>query len=547
MADIYPSKLPKESSAAEQKVHKLLKEGLSQDYCVICNQWVHGINEQHGGARDHEIDFIVAHPKHGMLCLEVKGGKIQISGGQWYSVDGRGGKHRIRNPMRQVQDASYKLRNWLRKQTETQQHDWSAAYAIVLPDVELTEGRDLTPDIPRKLVLDRSDLKKSALQRRVEEIFAHYRLPKFSQKLLKLLKRKLLPDCMLHTPLVKEFESEEDQIKELTEKQFEILRGLVAPEIDKPRYLIRGVAGSGKTMLAVEVARRLAQSGRRVLYVCYNKNLAYWIASHVPPHEHLKISTFHGLCMELSGQGDYNSNMGITQRDFYDALLPNWLAEAAAQRPELRFDAIIVDEGQDFKRTFWNPLLDLLHDRERSRFYVFADESQRIYSRDEIQIEPFPVFLSKNLRNTRPIGEYVGKYHRGNIQYEVAGPETTRQVERVDAESQQLDRKLVEILNRLKRGKVPLSHVIMLTPFRDRSHWYDGQQLGKYTLKWGITSDDPNTLCVTTIQSFKGLERPVVIVSEMNRARHVTDDLDALRYVAYSRARNHLILLGDQG
>jgi len=64
-------------------------------------------------------------------------------------------------------------------------------------------------------------------------------------------------------------------------------------------------------------------------------------------------------------------------------------------------DAVIVDEGQDFREEWWLALRYLLNDPDSGIFYVFFDDHQNLYSSGGVPLEVAPVVLRKNCRNTR--------------------------------------------------------------------------------------------------------------------------------------------------
>jgi superfamily I DNA/RNA helicase len=106
---------------------------------------------------------------------------------------------------------------------------------------------------------------------------------------------------------------------------------------------------------------------------------------------------------------------------------------------------------------------------------------------------------------------------------------------------------LTDVIDSLVDEHVPLDHIILLTPLNDNSEWRDRMRLGDYTLVRSLQHPGGKHICVESIQAFKGLERPVVILAELDRLpKHIATDADrdSLLYVALSRARNHVIVLG---
>lgn len=95
-------------------------------------------------------------------------------------------------------------------------------------------------------------------------------------------------------PLSKQVAGEEQQIIRLTEEQFQVLDALNRNR----RVAVSGCAGSGKTFLALEKARRLAHEGYKTLLTCYNRPLADHLAHLTKGTAGLTIDTFHGFCLE---------------------------------------------------------------------------------------------------------------------------------------------------------------------------------------------------------------------------------------------------------
>lgn len=604
MAKMFPKAFRKDEalSAAEEKLFRLFESALPDPYVVFHSRSFHAMRQRGSmpdGINDREIDFLVAHPQLGILIIESKGGGIQIDGDsdQWWSVDRMGARHQIKNPFRQAKDAAYDLFRLLRDDPEMGKFYISFGYVAALPDSEIRGDLGLT--LPRAALLDRTDLRPDRVEKALERAFQHYHradAKPLGKDGLQTLARKLAPNHYLRSRLASDFEDESARIKELTDQQFEALSEILS---GKKRYLVTGCAGSGKTLIALEIAAQLAEAGKQVLYTCFNTNLSLWLNKTMTRPPNLTISTFHMLCRDLClkvGRAlEHTPAMeaaGVSASDYYEGVMPNALRMAVDQL-DVRYDAILVDEGQDFKQTFWSPLFALLRDPAEGMFYIFCDDNQRIYSHDALPFTEPSHHLRKNLRNTFEIGDLVGKYHHGSSAYLAAGPRTNRQIEIIpltgEDKSRAMDRELERVLRLLFNEGVRNTDLVILTPLRSRSHWADGKRVGEYRIVRGLEPADgkpaqpadPKAITVETIHSFKGLERSVVILTELERARYTLGEtkdrgaadavkkvsptmaalsiqelmdiekpndftrLHHLLYVALSRARNHLIVLGD--
>jgi hypothetical protein len=537
----YPHQVESQS-AAERKLYELFKAHLPAPYVVIHSVALREI-QGNGQLRDREVDFIIADPRYGVVSVEVKGGRIEVRDGLWYTTDRNGVRAPIKSPIQQVQDAAYDLRRFLSSPDGAPGFEWSAWYAVALPDVDVE--RRLDPSLAREITLDRSDLQPEKVAAAIARVFAYQSRGKQwinGGKAIQALRRVLVPEHYLRSMLSTEILEEERRVKELTDHQREILNEHLR---DHRRSVITGVAGSGKTMIAVEIARQLAESGTRVLYTCFNFNLASTLAAR---HEHPNIHfrTYHQLCREVSGEADWSDTLGIKKERYYDGVLPSALLEAAERSETARYGAIIVDEGQDFKQTFWPGLLALLQDKEKSRFYIFCDDNQRLYSQDRLPFDKPTKHLRRNLRNALPIGNLVKDYHRSPSEYEAAGPEAeeTRVMRSTPTKDQTEAEVLASTLEYVIGEGILPSQIVILSPFSGRSKFKDGDLVGNFRLRRALEAG-PDEIRLQTVHGFKGLEAPVVILVEMARARYAPADLDELLYVGLSRAKNLLVIIGD--
>ena len=542
MAHMYPQRLPGDFvSPAERRLFTLLERELDDEFVVFWHvAWLRRSRDQ--GASEGEADFLIAHPEHGILLLEVKGGEIRYDGatGSWFSATGHGKEHPIRDPFEQARRAQHSLLAKLQEADPTRGYGYHLGYGVCFPDVCLSTER-LRLDAPRETVLDADALRQPQVA--LLELFRFWNEGRTPQPLapaaMEALIRLLAPSWRLATPLRVALEAESEQIRELTERQFALLDFLARHR----RAAICGCAGSGKTFLAVEKAQRLAREGYRVLLTCYNRNLADWIQSSIPRLPLLKVSSFHRLCLEWAQRAGIALPHPATPR-YYAESLPAALAQAAQRLPD-RFDAIIADEGQDFAPTWWGPLEGLLSDPQLGVFYVFYDDNQRIYGRGSHYPVPHaPFTLIHNCRNTQAIHRAAMAFYRSESTPDCLGPEG-RALEFVPCPTRAEEPKVLHhILRRLvDLERIPPDHIVVLTPCSPRrSHWSDGLRLGEFTLTWDWQAPSGHILCAS-IQAFKGLERPIVILTELGRM--TAGEQDLLLYVALSRARHHVVVLGE--
>ena len=555
MVKIYPEALSNQvrndpGKRAEVKLYDALCQQLGDGWVVFYHVAWLGHTATAGAPRDGETDFILAHPDYGILLLEVKGGIISYQGSQrqWLTRDRGGNEHRI-DPFTQVMLCKYALLQKIKSLP-----GWSArwitiGHAVAFPDSSIAHI-PLPPDAPPEIIIDGRHLSRVA--ERVEEIMRYWRnqdraASPLGAALIAELERLLAPTMTLPNPLAIQVEAEEQEILRLTEEQFRMLDLLQRSR----RAAIYGCAGAGKTTLAVEKARRLANEGFRTLLTCYNKALGAHLGEVAGRTENLTVCTFHQLCYRMAqeAQIELPAADGVNQQHVFDVDYPAALSAALIARPDLAFDAIVVDEGQDFHEAWWATLEACLREGKVGIFYVFYDDNQRVY-RDRAPIpadlQAYP--LLENVRNTRNIHRALVAYYQGEHDSRPRGP-VGRSVEIYPySSSAELRRLLPQLLQKLTAiEQLAPKDLVVLTPKALTRSQLRGLEVGGgLRLVEQPTGRGREILCAT-IHSFKGLERRVVIVIELDEELLGSSaSRDALCYVAFSRPRNHLILLGKK-
>jgi len=544
MARLYPNTFPADStSPAEGLVFAALQAALDDDWLVIHSAKWQTLDRQRR-PQDGEADFVIAHPQHGILVLEVKGGGVRHdhNTGVWTTTDRYGVTSKIKDPFEQGKKNKYSLLHLLGAALQTGLYNVPLGHTVALPQV-VVKPQLLTPDRPRSIILDSSDL--TDVGRWLVAACAYYRGGMgvdraLLQQAVAALETILTLPLDLKPVLWSAFQPEKQEMLRLTQEQYTLLTFLN----QRRRVTISGVAGSGKTMLAVEKAQRLARQGFSVLLTCYNKDLAADLRRQLVAHPDVTIQHFHALCSSLAQEAGVTVR-GPWDEDYFNRRLPVALAEAAPKL-DRRYDAIIVDEGQDFRDGWWPALQSLLADPE-GILYIFYDDSQRIYTNEhKLPISDPPFLLTTNCRNTQSIHQKVLHFYRGaeREQLTVQGP-PGREAETLRYFTyEQPGELLAELLRRLvEEEQIPAHEIAVLTPLGAKdSYLWRKPPAGPVRLsdEW---PPPPGSAYRSTIQSFKGMERSVVILTEMERISGPPSRKAAMFYTAYSRACHHIILL----
>lgn len=536
---MFPENFPEDAdSEAERHVFNALKECLGAEYTVIAQvAWL-----ARGPCRpeDGEADLVVIHPDWGFLTIEVKGGVISSDPLHGWSSNGT----KIKDPVKQARAAGHELWRRLRSANQTRAYTYTLGYGVWFPDVDAARLPQ-RPEAPDEIVLDGTSLNSAAAA--IEGLFNYWypedQPPGPGPAGVDALVRLLAPSWILRPLLGSRIQREAAEQRRLTEQQFSILRGLR----NRRRALIAGCAGSGKTVLAVEKARTLAEDGSAVLFTCFNRNLAKDVRARLDGTG-VEVAHFHDLCYRLGREAgaDLPDQEVAGMPDSYFAQQLPAALELAASRQGPRYDAIVVDEGQDFEDMWWVPLTDMLRDARRGILYIFFDDRQDLYKRARawpIDDEPFE--LTVNCRSTQAIHRHLQKTLPGTLdEIECLGP-PGRPVEQIQLEAgADESNELRKVLHRLINDEaVRTSNIVVLTPRNQtKSQWKDGFGLANIRLRWTVEPSD-GEVQVCTIHSFKGLDRPVVILTELEHLYRGREQ--ELLYVARSRAMNHLVELGS--
>lgn len=521
-----------------------------------------------------EIDFVVLIPSEGVFCLEVKSGSVARREGVWYFTNRFGERDSSPvGPFNQARDGMYSLLEEIRRRCGNSHrfNRLAFGYGVCFPHIPYPT-EDVESDAWRVYDRDSRRLPISAylheLARRTHE---HIKSQKWYDP---VASRPTDADVAQLVGILRgDFErvasphdldaDVEVTLWALTREQYDALD---AAELN-PRCVFEGGAGTGKTFLAREYARRAAAEGLRTLLVCFNKLLGLWLqqqntAERLTPT--VMTGSFHALLDDLIAasshraefrriQAEQPDNLFTVQYPFH-ALLA--LEEGAAEP----FDVLVVDEGQDLIRPEYLDVLDALvrGGLAGGQWTFFCDfHRQALYQREPAekllaQLQQRAPHIARqrlktNCRNTRPIGEetsLVSGFETPPFLFaEVAG----RPVDyRFAGDTAQQRQQVEEIVTGLLGDGVPPNRITLLSPVQRENSCLAGlTSLAGCPLRdlEGPPAGRGRALGHTTIQAFKGLENTAIILHDITR---LADDASrSVLYVGMSRARQRLaVVLG---
>lgn len=533
MARVLPAD-PVYGHPSEEKVVDLLREQLADDALIVVGQRV-STDE-----KEHEVDVLVAMPGAGIVAMEVKAGQITARDGRWWQGTGTG-RHEI-DPVTQVRDALYALRGYVMADPR-----WTVPYQrwthmLVFPHTAI--GDDFAmPDIRRNRIVDRDDLDRiGTLAYRLARDSGPADRPLLAPATVDLLADVLGGRGLPQRDVVARAAENEDIADALTREQSVLLRAVDA----LPRVEIRGGAGSGKTFLALEQARRLSRRGERVALICYSHGLAGylkrvtsgWRRRERPAY----VGEFHALGVEWGAPAgpDERVRSAETVR-WWEEELPRLMEELADGLPDgKRFDAVIVDEAQDFADGWWRPVIGALRDREHGRLMIVGDAGQSVFQRaGRPPVDLVPLVLDHNLRNTRQIASAFLPLVGQRMELRGGTGPAVRYVE-VPGGGDPIGIGDDEAVRLLDEGWRP-GDVALLTTGSRHPMQVELQEDGNEAYWETFWSGDD--IFYGHVLGFKGLERRAVVLVCNHHAG--VDRLRERIYVGLSRATDVLVVVGD--
>ncbi|NTU70969.1 MAG: ATP-binding domain-containing protein [Coriobacteriia bacterium] len=563
MARMIPLHIP---ASVDSEAERILFDELAR---ACCADWIvlHSLDlAQRGTGPLGEADFVVIAPGYGVIVIEAKTYLARTPAGEWLTHPN--GPPKQRSPFQQAGNAMHRIREWVRTHGLP---DVLATCVVIVPDMDVSAGRDQIEWSARQLI-DRARYRSKSLEQLLIDEFDAQRAElqhppepltlEQAERIVRVLRGEV--ECYI-SPRAR-IESQLADVRRFTEEQFRVLDQWDG----NSRVLVDGLAGTGKTLLAIEAARRGVESGRRVLFLCYNRLLSETLKAETAPLGELCTTvTIHELMQGAAGE---KWKPGLTH-EYWETELPEKAFDAFAERyashDAAQYEELVVDEAQDI---LGNPnfltVLDtvLLRSLAGGRWRVFGDfghqdifgrgwgDPREVFQR-HLGYEPPVVMLRENCRNlprvahlAGALGEVAGGYHDCVRDDDGFNPRVlfydgakTAKKALVDAleglSSEGFEPGQIVVLSRHSVRNC-LAASVDVAPWRDRLRTLAEVGTGGYT---GYDS----------ILRFKGREAPAVVVTDVDplgdsRPWEDLDDVRSLLYVGVTRALSRVVVIAHE-
>lgn len=546
MATLIPEQ-PKDCPYSERVVYEKLGRDLPRDWVVLHSLGLHGHETKIWG----EADIVLLTTK-GIFALEVKGGRVSCKDGVWTFGDPKGPSYTKReDPWTQAKSTMFAVRRKL-EEVDPSFKDVLFGFGVVMPNEKFVSvGAEIEPAV----LLDSRDFRRDlgwyvgSLSRHwagsyLRKHEREYRLPTSAE--IKLARQILRPDIDSAFSLGSYLTGVESMLVQLSTDQVRASRRMAA----NARTIVRGKAGTGKTVIAVERARQLASAGNKVLFLCFNQLLAKHLREAIgatPNSDSIEVWHVHALYRDIiSRAGLLHCLDGRHEpKKLYGEVFPRAFIESALEVGLPAWDALIIDEAQDLLTPENIEAFDLMlgiPGINRGRWHIFLDENQNIYGSDVQDLverrmaEAQPAYddLFENCRNTKQVAVQASIV--SGIDLAIDGAADGLPCENIYYQDRKSFLSQINgVVARLLSEGVRPRDVAVLSP---RS--FENSLLANVSSLSGVplVSVDvasEGDMIFSTMHSFKGLERSIVLAVDMVGIGELEKSM--LHYAGLSRAR----------
>lgn len=546
MVKMHPQNPAYITNPAERKVFEWIRSTFPDGCEAFCNiRWK-------DGNYDKEADFVVFHPNGIIILLEVKGTeKWKRQNNKWLYADGS-------TPSTNPDDQVIGNKNSI-KEAYYREHYSNSTFSIVgglvFPDWAPT-SQITNPTVPvyhKGISENLYDWTESKL---ISRVLRYVTFPSSMETRIRTFKTLAAMEC--YPKLSELIESVSDEISQNTLKRLEQTLDEIK---DEKGQLVEGLAGCGKTWLAEKLLDILYnnQNINSIFVTCKNISLACHLIEVHPQYVQTRkcvIQPLYEYAESVLRKHDHIRQELILKKYskkeehyYWQTILKEF--SRRLQSYNIKYDAIIVDEAQMLDSDGWDCIRKM---RSNDGYlYVFSDNEQKIYNEVNNKLPWFDFdrkTLKYSIRNSGNIFRFAtAHFQNEEITNKARSDDGLPVWVRYYSDTEDMKRAIVSFKKMLIDQGVDVKDIILLTPKVKNSALYDEsnrdapKDIGGVTLVEPIRKrkdyPDPK-LFRTTIQKFRGRERRVVILAELDEG---VDGLSTFVYVGATRAKVHLIVL----
>ena len=532
MAKFYPS-IDKNfhGSDGERQVYKSLRKGLDDSYTVFHSfLWLGNGRERR---TEGEADFVILHPSHGILAIEVKAGGIAYRNGNWLQVNRHTAEVKVIDPLGQAAESQHHIINLLRQRLPNLSPRPVVGRAAWFTSVVMDKKTPLPPSASLDILLDGAalDHPEASLKKAFSFWKANLNVGKadLSSAQFAQVVRALMPNFRIAPAISCIVRENSERYVRLTNQQSAILEFLG----EQPVAAIHGPAGTGKTLLAVEKARMLSRSGEKTLYLCFNEFLLESLRRAYPEEENITFHNVRTLAIEILGRDDIP----------IEAIIPTFEKYMDREYDDDRwpYPNIIVDEAQDLSDNLLEHLSYLM-EISGGVFYTFYDRNQaimkKIPSKWMDEHADCRLVLYRNCRNTSEIARlisglvpvreerYINDIH-GNAPQSFAY-----------RNGKELQTIAANFVKEMQKNGLKIEDIVILSIHRaETSPLHEAAALSGIPLS---QKREPGNVWFTSVRKFKGLEAQAVLITDLKYSELDDELVRRIFYVGCSRASAYL-------